>query len=222
MKKINIAIDGPSAAGKSSVAKAISKELGYIYVDTGALYRVVGFAAAQKGIDTKNASLVSEILPNTKVEMRYIDSVQCMFLNGENVTDKIRQPNIAMAASDVSAHKEVRAFLLDLQRSLAKDGGAIMDGRDIGTVVLPNAELKIYLTATAEKRTERRLAEHIAKGDNVDFDTLLKQINERDYNDSNRKEAPLKQAEDAILLDNTHLNLEEVISQIIALVKERC
>lgn len=216
-----IAIDGPSGAGKSTIAKAAATKLSFIYVDTGALYRAIGYYMASINLDTKEANSVASHLNEVNVELRHINGSQRVFLNAEDVSDKIRTPDMAMHASNVSAIKEVRDFLFDLQQNIAKTNNVIMDGRDIGTVVLPNADVKIFLTASAVERANRRLAEHIAKGENIDFDTLLKNIEERDYNDSHRAIAPLKQADDAILVDTTGNDLDKSILMVLKIIEEK-
>lgn len=218
---INIAIDGPAGAGKSSIAKLVSKELGYIYVDTGALYRTVGLYSIRKGIDTKDADAVTATLKDINVELGFVDGAQHVFLNGEDVSDAIRTPEASMGASNVSAIPAVRTFLFDLQRDIAKNNNCIMDGRDIGTVVLPDAQIKLFLTASAEARAERRYKELIEKGEKVDFQDVLDDINKRDYQDSHREIAPLKQAEDAILVDNSGCNLEESTKLVLSIIKEK-
>ena len=216
---INIAIDGPAGAGKSSIAKAVAKKLGFIYVDTGALYRAIGVNALKHDIETTDSEKVVELLPETVVELKYIDGTQCVFLNGEDVSETIRLPEASMAASNVSAIPEVRTFLLDLQRDMAKKNNVIMDGRDIGTVILPDAQYKFFLTATAEVRADRRFKELKEKGIDVDYKQLLEEIIQRDYNDSHRATAPLKQADDAILVDSSELTLEESINAILSYIK---
>lgn len=216
---INIAIDGPAGAGKSSVAKAVAKELGFIYVDTGALYRAVGVNALKNNIKTDDKEAVIAMLPDTKVELRYIDGVQRVILNDEDVSETIRMPEASMAASNVSAIPEVRAFLLDLQHDMAEKNNVIMDGRDIGTVILPDAQYKFFLTATAEVRADRRFKELKEKGIDVDYNALLEEIIQRDYNDSHRATAPLKQADDAIFVDSSNMNLEESINHILSFIK---
>ncbi|MBO5935507.1 MAG: (d)CMP kinase [Clostridia bacterium] len=216
---INIAIDGPAGAGKSSVAKAVAAKLGFIYVDTGALYRSIGVSALRNNIQTDDAQAVEALLPEIKVELRFIDGTQRVFLNGEDVSEVIRMPEASMAASNVSAIPAVRAFLLDLQRDMAKNNNVIMDGRDIGTVILPDAQYKFFLTASAEVRADRRFKELAAKGIAVDYKALLDEIIQRDYNDSHRETAPLKQADDAILIDSSDMNIEEVINAIISNIK---
>ncbi|MBR5262605.1 MAG: (d)CMP kinase [Clostridia bacterium] len=218
---INIAIDGPAGAGKSSIAKLVSKQLGYIYVDTGALYRTVGLYSIRKGIDTKDAEAVTATLADIKVELGFVDGAQHVFLNGEDVSDAIRTPEASMGASNVSAIPAVRSFLFDLQRDIAKNNNCIMDGRDIGTVVLPDAQIKLFLTASPEARAERRYKELIEKGEKVDFQAVLDDINKRDYQDSHREIAPLRQAEDALLVDNSGCNLEEGTKLVLDIIKER-
>lgn len=218
---INIAIDGPAGAGKSSIAKLVSKELGYIYVDTGALYRTVGLYSIRKGIDTKDAQAVTATLKDIEVKLGFVDGAQHVFLNGEDVSEAIRTPEASMGASNVSAIPAVRTFLFDLQRDIAKNNNCIMDGRDIGTVVLPDAQIKLFLTASPEARAERRYKELIEKGEKVDFQDVLDDINKRDYQDSHREIAPLKQAEDAVLVDNSGCNLEEGVALVIGIIKEK-
>lgn len=218
---INIAIDGPAGAGKSSVAKLVSKKLGYIYVDTGALYRTVGLYSIRKGIDTKDAEAVTETLKDIEVKLGFVDGAQHVFLNGEDVSEAIRTPEASMGASNVSAIPAVRTFLFDLQRDIAKNNNCIMDGRDIGTVVLPDAQIKLFLTASPEARAQRRYKELIEKGEKVDFQDVLDDINKRDYQDSHREIAPLKQAEDAVLVDNSGCNLEEGAELLLSIIKEK-
>jgi cytidylate kinase len=218
---INIAIDGPAGAGKSSIAKLVSKALGYIYVDTGALYRTVGLYSIRKGIDTKDAEAVTATLGDIEVKLGFVDGAQHVFLNGEDVSDAIRTPEASMGASNVSAIPAVRTFLFDLQRDIAKNNNCIMDGRDIGTVVLPDAQIKIFLTASPEARAQRRYKELIEKGEKVEFQDVLDDINKRDYQDSHREIAPLKQAEDAILVDNSGCNLEEGTKLVLDIITER-
>lgn len=218
---INIAIDGPAGAGKSTIAKTVSKNLGYIYVDTGALYRTVGLNALRLGKDTKSKEEVVPTLKGLEVSLRFVDGEQRVFLGEEDVSTAIRQNEVSMAASNVSAIPEVRSFLFDLQRDIAKKNNCIMDGRDIGTVVLPDAQIKIYLTASPEARADRRFKELTEKDQRVNYDVILKEIKERDYQDMHREIAPLKQAEDAILVDTTSLNLEESINYMISVIKEK-
>ena len=218
---ISIAIDGPSGAGKSTIAKAVSQQLGFIYVDTGALYRSIGLYVLNQGKDTANRQEVSSLLPEIELKIRYLDGVQRVYLNGQDVSEEIRKPPVSMAASNVSAHPEVREFLLNLQRQFAEEYNVVMDGRDIGTVVLPNADIKIFLTASSEERARRRYDELIQKGEQVQFDKIHKEIIERDYNDSHRAIAPLKQADDAILVDTTGCALEESIQKLETLIRSR-
>lgn len=218
---INIAIDGPAGAGKSTIAKAAAKTFGFIYVDTGALYRSIAYYAINHGADTKNAEQVAAMLPDITPELKYIDGVQHVFVNGEDVSDKIRTPEVSMGASNVSAIPAVRDFLFDLQRKIARENNVVMDGRDIGTVVLPDAELKIYLTASAEERARRRHVELIEKGESVSFEEVLADVNQRDYNDINREIAPLKQAEDAVLCDTTEVDLQGAIDMLCGIIEEK-
>lgn len=217
---INIAIDGPAGAGKSTAAKLAAKELGFIYIDTGALYRSIGVAALRKGYDTTDAEKVNSLLPEISLSLKFVDGEQRVILNGEDVSREIRLPEASMAASNVSAIPEVRAFLLEMQKKLARENNCLMDGRDIGTVILPDAELKIFLTASAEIRAERRYKELIEKGTPKDYEELLSEIKQRDHNDSHRAVAPLKPAVDAYMLDSSDMSLEEVVAKIVSLAKE--
>lgn len=216
-----VAIDGPAGAGKSSVAKAAAKELGFIYVDTGALYRTIGLYLLEHGIDPKDAASVESVLPDIRVELAYAGEGQQMFLCGENVTDRIRTPEVSMATSACSAIPAVRAFLLELQRGLAGQNNVLMDGRDIGTVVLPDAQLKVFLTASPEERARRRVKQLQEAGQPADFETILADIQDRDYQDSHRAAAPLKQAEDAVLLDTSGISFEESVAKLTDLVRAR-
>lgn len=218
---INVAIDGPAGAGKSSVAKLVAKKLGYIYVDTGALYRTVGLYSIRKGIETKSAEAVEKTLPEIEVKLGFVGDTQHVFLNGEDVSEAIRTPEASMGASNVSAIPAVRTFLFDLQRDIAKNNNCIMDGRDIGTVVLPDAQVKIFLTASPEARAKRRYKELLEKGEAVDFNDVLDDINKRDYQDTHREIAPLKQAEDAIFFDNGNCGLEEGAELIIDIINKK-
>ena len=222
-KKIySVAVDGPSGAGKSTMAKAAAAKLGIVYVDTGAIYRSIGYYVYTKGIDPKDAPAVIDILPELDIQMRYgEDGVQRMILNGEDVSAQIRLPEMSMYASAVSAIPEVRTFLLEMQRQIARTTSVIMDGRDIGTVVLPNAEVKIFLTASAEIRAQRRMKELEQRGTPQPFEEVLQQIVERDWADSHREAAPLKQAEDAVLLDTGALNFEESLDALLAIIREK-
>lgn len=216
---INVAIDGPAGAGKSTIAKAAAKQLNYIYVDTGALYRTIAYNAVMNNVIDDTNGIIN-MLDNTKVELKYIDGVQAVFLNGEDVSAYIRTPEISMGASKVSAIPEVRAFLLSLQQEIAKENDVIMDGRDIATVVLPNADVKIFLFASPECRAERRYKELVEKGENVKYEDVLADVNQRDYQDSHREIAPLKPSEDSIMLDTSKLNLDESIQLVIKTIKE--
>ena len=217
-----VAVDGPSGAGKSTLAKAAAAELGIVYVDTGAIYRSIGYYVYTKGIDPKDTAAVIAMLPQIDIQMQYgEDGTQRMILNGEDVSQQIRLPEMSMYASAVSAIPEVREFLLEMQRSLARKYSVIMDGRDIGTVVLPQAEVKIFLTAAAEVRAQRRMKELEQRGTPQAFADVLQQICERDWADSHRAAAPLRQAEDAILLDTSELDFEQSREALVRLIKER-
>lgn len=217
-----VAVDGPSGAGKSTLAKAAAAELGIVYVDTGAIYRSIGYYVYTKGIDPKDTAAVIAMLPQIDIQMQYgEDGNQRMILNGEDVSQQIRLPEMSMYASAVSAIPEVREFLLEMQRSLARKYSVIMDGRDIGTVVLPQAEVKIFLTAAAEVRAQRRMKELEQRGTPQAFADVLQQICERDWADSHRAAAPLRQAEDAILLDTSELDFEQSREALVRLIKER-
>ena len=222
MELKSIAIDGPSGAGKSTLAKLLAKKLGMIYVDTGALYRSIGIFALRSGVNSKDALGVGKLLPEITLEMKYDDlGRQRMILRGEDVTDELRAPEVSIYASDVSAQPAVREFLLQMQRDMATRYDVIMDGRDISTVVMPDAGVKIYLTAEPEVRARRRFDELCAAGREVTFDEVLRDINYRDANDSSRKNAPLKVAEDAIVVDTTTSNLEESFDMIFDIINER-
>lgn len=218
---INVAIDGPAGAGKSTVAKGVAAKLGYIYVDTGALYRAIGVYALRQGVDTKDGGSVSALLPEINVELKFIDGVQHVFLNGEDVSVDIRTPDASMAASNVSAIPSVRSFLFDLQRDIARKNDCIMDGRDIGTVVLPNAQVKIFLTADPEERAMRRYKELIVKDPDIKYDDVLLDLKQRDYQDSHREIAPLKPAEDSVVYNTTGNSLEESVEKVINIIKEK-
>ncbi len=218
---INVAIDGPAGAGKSTIAKAAAKELGFIYVDTGALYRTVGVNALRNKVNMESDEDIASVLPSTQVQLKFVDGEQRMYLNGEDVSSEIRLPEASMAASRVSAVPKVREFLFDLQRDLAKKNNCIMDGRDIGTVVLPDAKVKIFLTASPECRADRRYKELCQKGVEVNYDDVLSDIEKRDYNDSHRAVAPLKPAEDSVYLDTSELDLQQSIDAVINIIKEK-
>ena len=213
-----IAIDGPAGAGKSTIAKILAKELELIYVDTGALYRTIGYYVTQQGIDTADTDGVIAALPNLKVELKYVDGVQRVFANGEDVSDLIRTPAMSMAASAVSAIPAVREYLLDTQRGIAATHSVVMDGRDIGTVILPDAKIKIFLTASAESRAKRRFDELQEKGDPATYEEVLADMVKRDYDDSHRAIAPLKQAEDAIPVDTSGETLEQSVARLKEIV----
>ena len=213
---VSVAIDGPSGAGKSSMAKRLAAELGYTYVDTGAMYRSVGLYALRAGKDPANNAAVEALLPQVHLDILLKDGTQHVLLNGEDVSSAIRAEEVGMAASAVGANPAVRAFLLDTQRNLAKSRDVLMDGRDIGTVVLPDATVKIFLTASPEARAQRRFAELQAKGEQADFETVLADIRRRDDQDTHRAAAPLRQAEDAVLVDTSELDIE----QSFALLKQ--
>ncbi|MCM1364864.1 MAG: (d)CMP kinase [Faecalibacterium sp.] len=218
---INVAIDGPAGAGKSTIARKAASVLGYIYIDTGALYRTVGLAAMRAGKDLESPESIASVLTDElSVELRFVDGEQRMFLNGEDVSTDIRTPEASTAASRVSAVPKVREYLFDLQKKMANENNCIMDGRDIGTVVLPDAKVKIFLTASAEARAQRRFKELTEKGMDVKYDDVLADMIERDYNDSHRAIAPLKQADDAILCDTSNINLEQSIELIINTIRE--
>ena len=218
---ISVAIDGPSGAGKSSLAKRLAKELGYLYVDTGAMYRAIGLYAKRAGADTKNAAAVEALLPSIRLELKYVDGAQRVLLCGEDVSEAIRAEEIGMAASDVSAHPAVRRFLLDTQRNMALTHDLLMDGRDIGTVILPNATVKIFLTASPEARAKRRMLELQQKGQPAEYETVLEDIRQRDWQDTHRETAPLKQAEDAVLVDTSELDFEESFQTLKNLILQR-
>lgn len=220
---ISVAMDGPVGAGKSTIARACAKKLGFIYVDTGALYRACGLYCTRNNISMalENSGEVERALEKIKLEISLIDGTQHVFLNGEDVSEEIRLPQISMAASAVSAIPQVREFLVDVQRKMAENYNVIMDGRDIGTVILPDAQVKIFITAKPEIRAKRRYDELIAKGNDVSFDDVLSDLNKRDYNDSHRAVAPLKQADDAVLLDTSELDFEGSVEAVIEIIKKK-
>ncbi|MBQ4464778.1 MAG: (d)CMP kinase [Oscillospiraceae bacterium] len=218
MKTINIAIDGPGGAGKSSISKAIAADLGFIHVDTGAMYRAIALYAVRN--ECTAPEQIRARIKDIDIELKFIGGVQRVMLCGEDVTDYIRSPEVTMAASKVSAVPEVREHLFDLQKKIAAENNIIMDGRDIGSVVLPNADLKIYLTASAEERASRRYLELREKPDCPTYEEILADIQQRDYNDMHREIAPLTQAEDAVLLDTTSMGFNEVVEHISAMIRE--
>ena len=222
MKKFfSVAIDGPAGAGKSTIAKAAAKALGFVYLDTGAIYRTVAWHITMMGIGPKDTDHVPALLDDANIEIQFQDDGQHMILNGKDITGEIRTPEIGACASQVAAQPAVRAFLLDLQRDLAKSHNIIMDGRDIGTVVLPNASLKIYLTASPEKRAQRRYEEYLQKGQKAVYEEVLADQKKRDYDDMHRKIAPLKQAKDAIVIDTTDMELQKAIDTVTGLMREK-
>lgn len=218
MKTINIAIDGPAGAGKSTIAKMVSAKLGYIYVDTGALYRTAALYITENNIPDED---IEKALENADISLKFIDGVQRVFLGGRDVSGLIRTPEISMAASRTSAIPAVRAYLFETQKKIARENNVIMDGRDIGTVVLPDAEVKIFLTASAEERANRRYKELSEKPDCPPYEDILKDIIQRDYQDMHRETAPLRQADDAVLVDTTNLNLEQSADEIVRIITER-
>ena len=218
---ISVAIDGPAGAGKSTLARRLAADLGYIYVDTGAMYRAIGLYALRAGKDPHDNAAVNALLPEISLRLASVDGEQHIYLNEEDVSKAIRTEEAGMAASAVGANPEVRAFLLDLQRNMAKTQNILMDGRDIGTVVLPNATAKIFLTAAPEARAKRRWKEYQEKGVNVSFEEVLEDVKKRDYQDTHREAAPLKQAEDAVLLDTSDLNFEQSLDAMKKIIAEK-
>ena len=217
---ISVAIDGPAGAGKSTLSRKVAEHFGFIYVDTGALYRAVGLKFSREGATTELNCDIDGILSKTIVDIRFVDGEQRVFLDGADVSDLIRTPEASMMASAVSAKPAVRAFLLEMQRKLARENNVVMDGRDIGTVVLPNAEVKIYLTASAEVRAKRRYDELIAKGQTVDYKDVYEDMLKRDYNDMNRATAPLKQADDAVLADTSDVDFDGSLKLLIDIINK--
>ena len=220
MQKISIAIDGPAGAGKSTIAKKIAKELGIIYLDTGAMYRTVALKALKEGISTSDKENLTELVQNIDMRISYIGDEQRIFLDNEDVSQKIRTPEVSKGASDVAVIPEVRLKMVELQRKISDENSVVMDGRDIGTYVLPNASLKIFLTASVDERAKRRYNEQREKGIEITLDEVKKEIIYRDKNDSEREFAPLKKADDAIEIDTTNLSINEVVDRIISLVRE--
>ena len=217
----SIALDGPGGAGKSTIAKQVAKTKGIVYVDTGAMYRSIALYMLKHDIDIHNEELVNASLKDIDIQLVYKDGTQCIMLCGEDVSKEIRTPEVSMSASVTSAYKAVRAFLLDAQRNVAKTQNVIMDGRDIGTVVLPDAQVKIFLSADSKVRAERRYKELMEKGEEVSFDEVLKDIERRDYRDIHRKESPLRQADDAVLLDTSYLTFDESVKAVIDLIDSK-
>ena len=218
----SVAIDGPSGAGKSTLAKAVAAKLDILYVDTGAIYRTIGCYVKEKGVHPRDNEAVIALLPEIHIEMRYAeDGLQHMILNGKDVTTEIRQNEISQYASDVSAIPEVRNFLLEMQRQFARENSVIMDGRDIGTVVLPDAEVKVFLTAPLAERARRRFVELEQRGTPRAYEDVLREMEQRDYNDSHRAAAPLRQAEDAVLLDTGELNFEESLAALLTIIRKK-
>jgi cytidylate kinase len=218
---IRIAIDGPGGAGKSSVAKAVASKLQIIYVDTGALYRTIGMYMIESGVDLKKTDDVINSLDKFSLELKFVDGRQVILLNGEDVGDRIRTPEVSMAASAVSAIPKVRQYLLDMQRDTARKNSVVMDGRDIGTVIIPDADLKIFLTASNETRAKRRTLELVEKGVDAKYEDVLADMIERDKNDKNRDIAPAVPADDAIIFDNSVMTVEESVKEIVRLLNER-
>ncbi len=217
----SVAIDGPSGAGKSSISKTVAKQLGFIHIDTGALYRSLALTAIENDVNTDNEISLKKLLNSTKIEITFINGSQAVLLNGENVMGKIRTEEVSMAASKISKIPMVRSFLLDLQREIACRNNVIMDGRDIGTVVLPNADVKIFLTASAEKRAERRYKELLEKNEKIEYNVVLEDVVKRDYQDSHREIAPLKPAEDSVIVDTSEMDFEQSVNAIKRVIEEK-
>lgn len=217
----SVAIDGPSGAGKSSVAKKIAENFKIMYLDTGALYRAIGYYFIRNNLDYKNGKMVEENLNKISLDIKFSNGKQIVFINGEDVTSKIRTNEVSMAASAISSVKATREFLMDTQREIAKKNSVVMDGRDIGTVILPKADVKIFLTASLEERTRRRFEELNKVNDNIKYEEVFNQMRERDFNDTNRKVAPLRPAEDAVIFDSTKLEFEQVVSELTNIIKEK-
>ncbi len=218
---MQIALDGPAGAGKTSIAKSVAKRLNIMYLDTGAMYRVVGYKAMKMGIDTLNESAVSELAEKINLDIVYKDGKQLMFLDGEDVSAEIREPGVSINASNASKHKKVRQKLVELQRKIAGKNDVVVDGRDIGTYVLPNAEYKFYITASIEERAKRRHKQLLEKGVETDIEVLKDEIASRDYQDMNREFAPLKAADDAEIIDTTNLTFDEVLNMVLGKIKDK-
>ena len=219
MNKTVIALDGPSGSGKSTIAKALSSKLNILYLDTGAMYRATALKALKLNIDTLDEEGVKTFIDNIDIEIKYVDGAQQTYLDGENVSQKIREPHMSMAASNISSLKTVRLKMVDMQRKIAGNMSCVLDGRDIGTHVLPNADYKFYITASSAERANRRYKELVEKGFDVDYNEILKDIEKRDYNDMNREFAPLRQAEDAIYIDTSDMTIDQVIAKVLEYVK---
>lgn len=213
---INIAIDGPAGAGKSTIAKLIANEKGFIYLDTGAMYRALAVYALKNGVDPLDEKAVDKLIVGVNMDIKYIDGVQHIIVCGEDVTSKIRENHVSKAASDISAHPSVRIKLVELQREFAKNHDVVLDGRDIGTFVLPDTPYKFYLTASEEVRAMRRVKDLAERGQTVEFNTVLEEIKQRDFNDSHRQFAPLRQADDAVFIDSSDMSIEEVKNYILS------
>lgn len=217
----SIALDGPGGAGKSSIAKQVAKQKGIVYVDTGAMYRAIALYMLENNVDIHSEETVVSNLENVDIKLEYREGAQCVILNGKDVSTAIRTNEVSMTASVTSAYKQVRAFLMDTQRNVAKTTSVIMDGRDIGTVVLPDAQVKIFLSADSRVRAQRRWLELQKKGDNTPFEEVLADIEKRDWQDINRKEAPLRQADDAVLLDTSNLDFEQAVQAVLDIIDEK-
>lgn len=218
---MNIAIDGPAGSGKSTVAKLLAKELGFVYLDTGAIYRTMALYCVRNGIEPDDEKAVSDALPDISIKVDYVNQQQRMLLNNEDVTDSIRTPEVSSATSKIAAYPAVREALLSMQRDIAASNDVIMDGRDIGTAVLPDAQCKIFLSASVEVRAKRRYDELVEKGEDCDLSQIAEDIKARDHRDSHRDIAPLKQADDAVLVDTSDLSIEEVTNKLMGIVKEK-
>ena len=217
-----IALDGPAGAGKSTIAKKLAEKLQYVYIDTGAMYRTLALACMKENVDLTDEEKVSRAAQKAEIDIRYIDGVQHMFLENEDVSSEIRTEQVSRAASDTSKYQAVRSRLVSLQQELAERYDVVMDGRDIGTVVLPDADLKVFMTASADVRAKRRYDEYISKGQEADFEAIKKDIIERDYNDTHRENSPLRKADDAVELDTSYMSIEEVTEAITNLLEKKC
>ena len=220
-KIIRIALDGPSGSGKSTIAKRLSSKLDILYLDTGAMYRATALKAISLGIDTLDEKAVSTFIDDIDLKIEYIDGTQHTILDGQDVSEKIREPHVSMAASNISSLKPVRLKMVDMQRSIASEMSCVLDGRDIGSYVLPNADYKFYITASVDVRADRRFKELTLKGHKVDFEELKKEIEQRDYNDKTRDFSPLVRAEDAILIDTSFMNIEQVVGKVLSIIDNK-